>query len=788
MKKLIVLFLLLFLWVSSVSATSVDNSIEEELDKLSSEAKEVNKNFSLQTFSSCKAMDDVMEDYIKDYWKNNKNRFYYGYEEALMLDDIAFTLWDIPNAEADVVADITESKAVSDKDFSKTNTQVQWVDESDIVKTDWKYVYYYNQEQKSVYIIDAQSSSEVKVLKKIKIPKILNNTQLYIDEERLVITGWWYIHTNKNNVTWYNRSQKTVTVVYDTSKISEPKLLKMYVSDGASKKTRKIGDILYVLSNNSFSIPYYDFKNEDDISFSSESAIPQALELTASSDKQNTVVNNKRYPFTVKSGNIVDCNEISYSLPDKDALSNVGFAPNYNIISAINIRDTEKSVQTDVIAGNNSEIYMSMDNLYMTESQYMSYDFRCAPWMMCIQPFFYRGTHTLIHKLNIDWQNVDYQTSALIPWSPLTQYSMDEYNNNFRIITQHYHPERSTSVYILDDNLKMKSSLGGLWKTEDFKSSRFMWDKLFLVTFQQIDPFYVIDLSNDTDPKVLWELKIPGYSTYLHPYDENHIIWIGYDTVENKWWGTMNAGLKIDLYEIDYNREPLDFRDTQEYKDCRQKVIDDLPKDSAHLMDPDFSKCESLDVVGEINLWDIYVAQKFTKTIWDNGTYSEALSNPRMFMWNSSKNTLLLPITEKISSPNDHYKIIDYFQWMYSFDIDAQNGISQNYKISHLNYDEIQDERNQECKKYSQDLEQQVCKTLIDGTQYCTKTTSTYIPSYCYIDSTIWEYLSRNSYKYSHDFIKRALWVWDRVITISDSQLQVWNLTTGKSYWMVEMK
>jgi len=56
-----------------------------------------------------------------------------------------------------------------------------------------------------------------------------------------------------------------------------------------------------------------------------------------------------------------------------------------------------------------------------------------------------------------------------------------------------------------------------------------------LVTFEQVDPLFVIDMSDRTDPVIEGELKIPGYSTYLHPYDENHLIGVGFDTVENKW-------------------------------------------------------------------------------------------------------------------------------------------------------------------------------------------------------------------------------------------------------------
>ncbi len=82
-----------------------------------------------------------------------------------------------------------------------------------------------------------------------------------------------------------------------------------------------------------------------------------------------------------------------------------------------------------------------------------------------------------------------------------------------------------------------------------------MGDKLYLVTFEQVDPFFVIDVANDRSPTILGELKIPGYSTYLHPYDDSHIIGIGYDTRESQWGGQQNAGIKIDLYEINYDKK-----------------------------------------------------------------------------------------------------------------------------------------------------------------------------------------------------------------------------------------
>lgn len=746
------LFIIFFFVFSQVWANQVDNSIESEINKL--EVKESSGDFSLKTFSSCSAMDEIMDDYIIDYWKNKPQRNYY-YND-MVIDNIMDESLDSNESET---VESSKSSNVSWADFSSTNTQIQWVDESDIIKTDGKYVYFYNQDKKSVFIWDVQDPKSVNVIKEIKIPNNIYSPVLYIDENRLIIVGWGYIDTKSDNYYSWNTSSKVFTIIFDTTDISNPSLIKMFVSDGDYSKSRKIWDTLYLLSNKAFYVPYYLFDQEWYKAFDSSVIMPKSMELTKTSDvsKQNTLVNNKKYPYEVTAWDMVDCNEISYSFPDKDSFDEVEFSPSFNIISAINIRDVQQNVETDVIAGNSAEIFMSQDNLYITDRQYIKNNFRCAPGMMCIQPFFFWGSNTIVHKLNIDKQNVDYQTSALIPGSPLNQYSMDEHDGNFRIITQKYSPEKNTAVYTLDKNLKLLWSLDGLGKNEDFKSSRFIWDKLFLVTFEQIDPFYVIDMSDDSQPKVLWELKIPGYSTYLHPYDENHIIWIWYNTTQNKWWGTINDGIKIDLYEIDYNRAPAD------------KVEEDE--------DGNFQE----------NLWDIYVAQKFTKTIGEYGSSSEATYNPRMFIWNANKNILLLPAKIFINSPDDQYKKIDFYQGLFSFEINKDTGITQKYKTTHIDFSNLENKRKNLCSKYSQTWEE-TCKELIDGTMYCAQKTQQYVPTYCYADSTLWEFKARFAYDYSRDYIKRALWIWDTAISVSTNYIMTSDLQSGKTIDKVQMK
>ena len=544
MKKYFILFFILFFSLTHAYAAVEDNSIIDELEK--QEIKQIDFDFNLKSFESCENLEDVMWKYVKSYWEKNKDKWNHP---VIMYK----TLWAVDTVMEDSVApqrNTVSKSVVWSNDFSKTNTQVNWVDESDIVKTDWKYIYYYNEVDKYVYIVRA---NWLDIIKKIKLPSNFNRPVLYIWDNRLIIVSSWYTNVNYSKYSyWINRNAKTYTIVFDTTNIESPILTKLYVSDGSLRKSRKIGDYVYVISNNSFNIPYRNFKTLDDIKVDIKNLMPTKIDISKTTTKslQNLKLRGKRLPYNIISWNIAKCNEIEYVLPDESTLEKYDFSPSYNIISIIDTKNTNKKVKTKVIAWSNSELYMSLDNMYLTSRMYQSNNFSCPAWAYCIMPWFPRWVNTLIHKINIDWNNLKYQDSTIIPGSPLTQYSMDEYKWDFRILTQTdiwwKTREQHTDLYILDKELKLKWSLKNLGSGERFKSSRYIWDKLYLVTFKQIDPLFVIDVSDSTNPKVLGELKIPGYSTYLHPYDENHLIGLGYDTTENKWWGTVNNGLKVD--------------------------------------------------------------------------------------------------------------------------------------------------------------------------------------------------------------------------------------------------
>ena len=126
-----------------------------------------------------------------------------------------------------------------------------------------------------------------------------------------------------------------------------------------------------------------------------------------------------------------------------------------------------------------------------------------------------------------------FEAQGSVPGSTINQYSMDEYNGNFRIATNWYATESQiNNVYVLNSNLNITGKLEGLAPNENLHSVRFMGDKCYLVTYRTTDPLFVIDLSDSTNPHVLGELKIPGYSDYLHPYDDTHLIGVGKEAVE----------------------------------------------------------------------------------------------------------------------------------------------------------------------------------------------------------------------------------------------------------------
>lgn len=192
-------------------------------------------------------------------------------------------------------------------------------------------------------------------------------------------------------------------------------------------------------------------------------------------------------------------------------------------IAAFDLEKPEEEASILTYVGSGNQIYMSKDNLYVAVPNH----YHGPNWM--------DNQNTELYRFSVEGTNVQFAANGSIQGYLLNQFSMDEHKGYFRVAAtrgQAWDEQSPSSnhLYILDGGLNTVSSVDDLARGERIYSVRFMQDKAYVVTFKEVDPLFVFDLSNPNEPKVLGELKIPGFSNYLHPYDENHLIGFGYDT------------------------------------------------------------------------------------------------------------------------------------------------------------------------------------------------------------------------------------------------------------------
>jgi hypothetical protein len=199
-------------------------------------------------------------------------------------------------------------------------------------------------------------------------------------------------------------------------------------------------------------------------------------------------------------------------------------ANTYTLTSILSINVEDSTLNQKVYLTDAGHVmYASMDHMYLAKYHYIYTESNSGRnWY----------PSTVIHKIAIKDGRIRYVASGIVPGTILNQFSMDEHKGYFRIATTigswwWGRDDSKNNVYVLDDDMRTVGKLEGLAPGETIYSARFFGNRCYLVTYKQIDPFFVIDLRNPKDPKVLGELKIPGFSTYLHPYDENHVIGIG---------------------------------------------------------------------------------------------------------------------------------------------------------------------------------------------------------------------------------------------------------------------
>jgi len=486
--------------------------------------------------------------------------------------------------------------APSVTDHSTTNIQVAGVDEADIVKTDGMYIYLASGNK--TIIVRAYPPDQAQVLSEIELEGTV--VGIFINEDKLIVfeeEAPYYLY---DDVRWEGvdkmyapyRSPKTYIKVYDISDRANPQLAREISANGQYINSRMIGDYAYVVTNE----PVYEEEGEVNL------------------PKIHCGGNETEIPAT----------DIYYS-----DVSDYYYM--YTTIIAVNTQnDDQEPTYETILLGASSTLYVSLNNIYLTFPVWGTDILGREVW---------DSPRTSIHRIHIEGAEIEYMSSGEVPGMVLNQFSMDEYDGYFRVATTTWGETTSNHVYILDMDLNIVGSLEDLAPGETIYSARFMGERGYLVTFKQVDPLFVIDLSDPSHPRELGYLKVTGYSDYLHPYDENHIIGIGKETTdagEFAWY----QGVKISLFDV------TDVGNPQE--------IDKLE-------------------------------------IGDRGSDSPALWDHKAFLFDKSRNLMVMPILVAEVDQSEYPEGVPswaygepVWQGAYVFDISVDDGLQIRGRITHI--------------------------------------------------------------------------------------------------------
>jgi inhibitor of cysteine peptidase len=442
-------------------------------------------------------------------------------------------------------------------EYSKTNIQVEGVDEADIVKTDGEYIYLVLDNR--LVIVKAYPPEEALILSEIELDGGIAG--IFINEDRLALfentAPVYATEQGQPGLRYITPQQQKISIkVYDISNREKPILKRDVAVDGYYFGSRMIDNYVYVIINGSV----VDDDNE---------AVTPSIYTDGS-------------VLEVPTSEIWHSNISDYSYM-------------YATIMALNMKDdAQEPAHQTLLVGAASSLYVSMANIYVTFPG-QAVDIVALPEQMA--EVVYDAPKTAVHRIHIDGGVIEYDGSGEVPGRLLNQFSMDEHQGYFRVATTTDHFSReggatlTNQVYVLDEALNVVGQLEDLAPGEQIHSARFMGNRCYLVTFKNIDPLFVIDLKDPYNPRVLGELKVTGYSDYLHPYDENHVIGIGKEAIAENDDFAWYQGVKISLFDVSDVNQP---------KEIGKYEIGDRGTDSPVLQDHKallFDKAKNLLVI-----------------------------------------------------------------------------------------------------------------------------------------------------------------------------------------------
>lgn len=480
--------------------------------------------FSVQEKITALSTEDELKAYFKQLLELQKNNERYG----------AFGEGSDMAAEESASSDSAGAEGESGK-HSSTNNQVEGVDEADLVKTDGSFIYSISDSR--VLVTDARNPEDLKIAADVSLEPEMYPQQLFLSDNTLVVMGSEYSLMDEGAAdAEMQHISMTSLYLYDISDPASPQLLRKIGTEGNLNGARLTEGILYYVTN----------------------VYPQIWMMEEQED-----IELRPRMFDSKVGE-----ELSVLPYDRISILPGTMEGSYSIVSAIDLADPqENELSTDGFLGGSEQLYMTKESLYLTAAAYVPMDEMETAESGSMDIWIPQMANTEVFKFALDGTAVEFVASSEVKGTLLNQFSMDESNGYFRIVTtegfawDEAAPSKN-HLFILDGGMKQVGSVEDLAQGERIYSARFMGDKAYMVTFKETDPLFVIDVSAPSSPAVLGELKIPGFSNYLHPLGDDHLIGFGSDThlVPSKEGEArvVTGGMKISLFDVSDFGNPLE--------------------------------------------------------------------------------------------------------------------------------------------------------------------------------------------------------------------------------------
>lgn len=418
--------------------------------------------------------------------------------------------------------DLPEGSKEGGKDYSTTNLQMEGVDESDIAKIDGSYIY--TVEDKYIVITDIRDGKLKEVTR--FLPKDCGASdrvmEIYVDGDQLILVVQCYeTSLEEDSAFCYEMNGKSTTQiqVYSIVDRKNPEFEGRLIQDGYYNTSRKIGDVVYLFTQYNMTSDVVGYVEKE-----YTSVIPKV------------------------NGEKVAASEIY--LPESSGESGI-------LVSSLDVNKPDKVLDSKLVISGYAQTYISKDALYLYEEDYDG------------------AMITNIAKFALDEGRISGVAAAAVRGYVRDTFAINASDGYLRVLTTDYSTEDEVNaLYILDENMKLTGQLTGIAPGEEIYAARFMGNTGYFVTYRNTDPLFTVDLSDPAKPEIIGELKVTGFSEYLHFWDDTHLLGIGYESDENtgnieniklSMFNIENPGevteeAKLVLKDVDYSEALYDYK------------------------------------------------------------------------------------------------------------------------------------------------------------------------------------------------------------------------------------